>query len=95
MTTEEAYLTEERIEAIRRAMWEGDVDKLQEIAACRCCCHEHTFAPYCPAYQWGGCRGQGTPDEKKLIESYKRFYMEERGMTEDEFYATNRTEGTP
>ena len=34
------------------------MEKLEELAGCICCCHEHTHGGECPAYAWGGCRGQ-------------------------------------
>lgn len=70
---------------IARAIWEGDVDRLQELAGCRCCCSEHTFGSGCPAYAWGGCRGQGAmtrEDEESWARHYERFH----GMTRDAFY---------
>lgn len=70
---------------LERAMWEGDIDTLHEIAPCKCCCHEHTWGTGCPAYAWGGCRGQGTmtyEEERSWFEHYRRFH----GMTEAEFY---------
>jgi hypothetical protein len=68
---------------LARAIWEGDVDLLNEIAGCICCCGEHTFTG-CPARQWGGCRGQGVDpeDHKAWFEHYRRFH----GMTEAQFY---------
>jgi hypothetical protein len=73
---------------IKDAMWSGDVDTLNELAPCKCCCDEHTYGPGCPAYQWGGCRGQGTmthDDYLAWAEHYKKFH----GMTEDEFYGSH------
>lgn len=74
--------------ALRRqvedAVWAGDVELLSEIAPCRCCCHEHTFAD-CPARLWHGCRGSGamTRDEE---ESWVRHYAAHHGMTRDQFF---------
>jgi hypothetical protein len=49
----------EEEEEIKKAMWEGNVDKLCELAGCVCCCADHTFE-HCPARAWEGCRGQGS-----------------------------------
>ncbi len=71
---------------LARALWEGDLDTLQELAACVCCCQEHTFTTGCPAYAWGGCRGQGaeTPaDREGWVQHYARFHS----MTRAEFFA--------
>lgn len=70
---------------LARAIWEGDTDALNELAACVCCCVEHTFTTGCPAYVWGGCRGQGadTPEDR---ESWVRHYARFHGMTRNEFF---------
>jgi hypothetical protein len=68
---------------IARAIWEGDVDKLYELAPCRCCCGEHTFEN-CPARQWGGCRGQGTMTRADY-EEWARHYEKFHGMARAEF----------
>lgn len=73
--------TANQSEAIAEAMWAGDVDKLQELAGCECCCSDHTFNR-CPARAWEGCRGQGSVDEQ----SWLRHYVEHHGMTEAQFY---------
>lgn len=80
-------MTDEEVLAARidRAIWEGDEATLWEIAGCRCCCDEHTFGAGCPAYQWGGCRGQGS-DEQGHHSEWARFYAETRGMTHEQFY---------
>lgn len=70
---------------IEDAMWAGDIDKLDELAHCVCCCHEHTFGPGCPAYAWGGCRGQGTLTYDE-IESWARHYERFHGMTREQFF---------
>lgn len=72
---------------LERAVWVGDLDRLQELAPCACCCAEHTF-PYCPARLWGGCRsGRGYGDDWRQEEQeWQRFYERERGMTAEEFY---------
>ncbi len=68
------------------AMWAGDEARLWEIAPCRCCCHEHTFGWGCPAYVWGGCRGQGSVEWSAEEESWARHYMSVHGMTRNQFY---------
>jgi hypothetical protein len=70
-------------ERFARALWEGDVDWLDEHYGCDCCCHEHTHEG-CAARAWNGCRGQysGYYDE----ESWAAFYEATRGMTRDEFF---------
>ena len=67
--------------SISRAMWAGDVDELNRIAGCICCCAEHTFTTGCPAYQWGGCRGQGS-----LTSIDVQGWMEHYGMTPEQFH---------
>ena len=70
---------------LERAVWEGDYEKLCELAACVCCCHEHTFGSGCPAYVWGGCRGQYTmtrADHEAWAQHYERFH----GMSREEFF---------
>ena len=67
-------------EQIKEAMWAGDLDRLEEIAGCECCCDEHTFE-HCLARLWGGCRGQGSLTNKD-IEGWAAHY----GMTVDQFY---------
>jgi len=70
-----------------RAIWEGDDMWLWENYPCQCCCHEHTFGPGCPAYQWGGCRGQGTMTSEEE-ESWARHYERFHGMTREEFFSS-------
>jgi hypothetical protein len=65
---------------LTKAAWEGDVDRLDELAGCRCCCGEHTFS-WCPARLWNGCRG-GQVDQRTEEEAWRQHY----GMTEDEWY---------
>jgi hypothetical protein len=65
---------------IERAMWEGDINKLDQLAGCVCCCSEHTFES-CPARAWEGCRGSGTITRAE-IEEWRELY----DMTEAEFY---------
>lgn len=73
-------------DAVLSAMWAGDVEKLDELAPCVCCCWEHTFAPHCPAFVWNGCRGQDTPAEEAAHEGYAQWYWSTRGMTREEFF---------
>lgn len=66
------------------AMWAGDVNLLNELAGCGCCCGEHTHEG-CPAREWFGCRGQGsmTRDEE---ESWADHYARAHGMSRAAFY---------
>jgi hypothetical protein len=57
---------------VERAIWEGDLDKLQELAPCGCCCGEHYFR-HCQARVWGGCRGNHDDVEEA---EWQRFYAE-------------------
>jgi hypothetical protein len=78
-------LGEELAREVEAAIWAGDVERLSEIAYCRCCCHVHTFGRGCPAYAWGGCRGQDTVTREEMeswIAHYERFH----GMTRDQFF---------
>ena len=68
------------LERLKKAMWEGDVNTLDEIAGCVCCCDEHTFE-HCPARLWEGCRGQGSMT-KDDVAAWAKHY----GMTIEEFY---------
>ena len=68
-----------------RAIWEVDVDWLSEHFSCMCCCHEHTFGSGCPAYAWGGCRGQHTMSRQEL-DSWVRHYETAHGLSRDEFF---------
>lgn len=77
---------------VRKALWAGDTDTLERIAACSCCCYEHTYGRGCPAYSWGACRGQGSSEDAEQLEKYAQFYMETRGMTRDQFF--NRKDGS-
>lgn len=69
------------------ALWAGDVDRLQEIAPCRCCCWEHTFTDRDARY-WSGCRSGLAPGEswRDIHQGWARWYAEIRGMTEAEFF---------
>ena len=70
---------------IEDAIWAGDTDKLHELAGCECCCHEHTYGSGCPAYQWGGCRGQGTMTREDH-EAWAKHYEAAHGMSRAQFY---------
>ena len=72
---------------LQDALWAGDVDLLQELAPCVCCCDEHTH-PYCAARLWEGCRG-GMPygvSQRDEDRAWFKHYAEFHGMTENEFY---------
>jgi hypothetical protein len=69
---------------LQEAMWAGDVDRLHELAPCVCCCEEHTFGSGCPAYAWGGCRGQGAAEQDHR--AWAEHYRQAHGMTSDQFY---------
>ena len=77
------YEGRERLYAsiLAEAAWAGDVDRLDDLAHCRCCCHEHTFS-WCPARYWGGCRGQGSIDVEGWVQHYERYH----GMTREQFF---------
>ena len=66
------------------AIWAGDVDKLNELAHCGCCCDEHFFED-CAARRWGGCRGQYSMTREER-ESWQRHYARFHGMTANQFY---------
>jgi hypothetical protein len=66
------------------AMWRGDTDYLDEVAPCRCCCHEHTFDD-CPARTWSACRGQYAMTRAETA-SWKDHYALFHGMSEARFY---------
>lgn len=72
------------------AIWAGDVDRLQELAGCGCCCDEHTFED-CPARAWGGCRGQGTMTRAER-EEWVRHYERAHRMTRDQFFGLKETD---
>lgn len=70
-------------------MWAGDVELLDKLARCVCCCHEHTFTD-CPAREWNGCRSGLAPGET-LEESlgergWVEHYAKHHGMTEAQFF---------
>lgn len=69
---------------LENAIWAGDVDRLQQLAECICCCSEHTFE-HCPARAWSGCRGQGSmtrAEQESWAHHYERFHS----MTRDQFF---------
>lgn len=69
------------------AIWAGDVETLDRLAPCRCCCSEHTFGPACPAWVWAGCRGYDTSGMTmhQEYEAWLAHYARFHGMTEDQF----------
>lgn len=69
---------------LERAIWEGDLNTLHELAPCQCCCSEHTFDS-CPARSWFGCRGQGSMTQADY-ESWARHYEQHHGMSRAQFY---------
>lgn len=77
-------------ETLAALVWAGDVDALQDLAPCRCCCDEHTFGRGCPAYAWGGCRGQYSMTRSDL-ESWERHYASAHGMTWERFHGYETT----
>lgn len=48
---------EDRERRFQRAYWFGNVDELDELAPCDCCCGEHTHT-WCTARRWNGCQTQ-------------------------------------
>ena len=80
-------------ETLKAAIWAGDLDRLHELAPCRCCCDEHTFED-CPARAWFGCRGQYTMTRAER-ESWQRHYETFHGMTEAKFYGWKEYYASP
>lgn len=70
-------------EALKRAMWAGDVDELSRLAPCDCCCDEHFFE-HCPAMAWGGCRGFYSLTRVQY-EEWVAHYAKYHGMTREQF----------
>ena len=66
------------------ALWAGDIGRLDELAPCRCCCHEHTFED-CPARFWYGCRGQYTMPRAEEL-SWEAHYARFHGLSRHEFH---------
>lgn len=89
MTDEEKH--QQWLADLRRAVWEGDLDKLQELAPCVCCCSEHTHV-YCEARLWGGCRSgeEYGFSRRQFEEEWAKFYERERGMPYDQFFQVER-----
>jgi hypothetical protein len=71
-------------EELARAMWEGDLDKLNDLAGCDCCCSDHFFE-HCPARVWGGCRGQESLTREDCAE-WETHYRKHHGLSRDQFY---------
>jgi len=71
-------------QALEQALWAGDVDTLDRLAPCRCCCHQHTFES-CPARAWFGCRGQFIMTRAEE-ESWARHYGVAHGMSREQFF---------
>ena len=69
---------------LQKALWEGDIDKLSELAGCVCCCADHTFEN-CPARIWFGCRGQYTMTRAEELE-WAEFYAKHHGLSQDQFF---------
>lgn len=71
-------------------MWAGDVEKLDRIAGCGCCCNEHTHL-WCDARYWGGCRSGYGPGEslEGEIASWRVLYPH---LSTDEFYGERMRE---
>lgn len=69
---------------LQDAIWAGDIDRLDELAPCQCCCADHTFGD-CPARQWNGCRG-GTHDPTAERIAWQKHYADRHGMSEAQFY---------
>ncbi len=61
------------LSAIEDAMWAQDLEKLNELAHCDCCCDEH-YSYKCPALIWNGCRGSRSVAEDKEYNSYLRAF---------------------
>ena len=71
-------------EELARAMWEGDLDKLNDLAGCDCCCSDHFFE-HCPARVWGGCRGQESLTREDYV-AWEDHYRKHHGFSRDQFY---------
>jgi hypothetical protein len=78
------------VSRLTEAIWAGDVETLDRLAPCRCCCAEHTFAS-CPARAWHGCRGSSATDFDE--DAWAAFYERSRGMSRDEFFNTEEIPG--
>jgi len=71
------------------ALWAGDLEQLDELAPCKCCCDEHTFSD-CPARVWYHCRGQYNLQEE--AEQWAIFYQR-RGWSRDDFFRSGDDDG--
>jgi hypothetical protein len=71
-------------EELSRALWEGDLDKLNALAGCGCCCDEHFFE-HCAARAWGGCRGQHSLTRADYA-AWEAHYRKHHGLSRDQFY---------
>ena len=76
------------METFDEALWSGNMDRLQELAPCACCCHEHTFTG-CPARLWGGCRSGLAPGAIS-VESDVAGWAEFYGWTVERFLNEER-----
>jgi hypothetical protein len=79
-----AKIDEKIDEELTRAMWEGDLDKLNDLAGCDCCCADHFFE-HCPARVWGGCRGQESLTREDYA-GWEAHYHKHHGLSRDQFY---------
>lgn len=72
------------IDELQKAIWAGDLDALDRLAGCVCCCAEHTFEG-CPARTWHGCRGQEslTRDDER---AWADHYAKHHGLSAAKFY---------
>jgi hypothetical protein len=76
---------------IARAVWSGDTDWLNTHHRCQCCCSDHTYGPACPAYAWGGCRGQFS--EIHDPEAWAAHYALFHGMSRAIFFGDDEETG--
>jgi len=67
------------------AIWAGDVDTLNELVPCICCCAEHTF-DHCRARAWGGCRGGDELTPHAEAEVWAAHYAKFHSMSREEFF---------
>lgn len=70
-------------EQLKAALWAGDVNELDRLAGCICCCDEHTFE-HCPARVWFGCRGQYTLTRAE-VQEWAAHYEKHHGMSYEQF----------
>lgn len=69
---------------LQAAMWAGDINELDRLAGCICCCDEHTFE-HCPARVWEGCRGTYTMTRAEVAE-WQAHYAKWHGLSADQFH---------